>query len=233
MKSNRRSLIIMSIAQDTAQSDDPDQSLQSDTGLLTRKVGRPRSTKAHQAILHATLELFAEEGYDAMSIEAIAERAGVGKTTIYRRWDSKEELVLDAFRGMQAEFPVVDTGNLRNDMIHLLKLVWDMSNSHPLLEKLYVRIVGESRANPDLVRFFSERQLRPRLHLFRQMIERAQACGEIRKDLDPLLVLELFTGSLLSHLLLTGPLIGASYPSDFPEQIVDAVLQGLAPKPAQ
>jgi AcrR family transcriptional regulator len=214
----------------TTQSDDPDQSLQSDTGQLTRKVGRPRSTEAHQAILNATLELFADEGFDAMSIEAIAARAGVGKTTIYRRWNSKEELMLDAFRGMQAEYPVVDTGNLRHDMIQLLKLVWDMSNSNPLLEKLYVRIVGESRANPDLVRFFSERQLKPRLQHFRQMIERAQACGEIRKDLDPLLVLDLFTGSLISHLLLTGPLTSLSYPSDFPEQMVDAVLQGLSPR---
>src|SRR5207248_4960422 len=70
MKNNRRSLIIMSIVQDTAQSDDPDQSLQSDTGLLIRKAGRPRSTTAHKAILNATLELFADEGFDAMSIEA-------------------------------------------------------------------------------------------------------------------------------------------------------------------
>jgi AcrR family transcriptional regulator len=214
----------------STQSDDPDQSLQSDTSQPTRKVGRPRSTKAHQAILHATLELFADEGFDAMSIEAIAARAGVGKTTIYRRWDSKEELMLDATRSLQAEIPIVDTGNLRDDMIHLLKLVWDMSSRNPLLEKLYVRIIGESRANPDLYRFFYEHQLGPRLQHFRQMIERAQACGEIRKDLDPFIVLDLFTGPLVSHLLLTGPLASAPYPDDFPEQLVDAILQGLAPR---
>jgi AcrR family transcriptional regulator len=162
----------MITSKDSTQSDDPDQSLQSDTSQLTRKPGRPRSTEAHQAILNATLELFADEGFDAMSIEAIAERAGVGKTTIYRRWDSKEDLMLDAARSLQAEFPIVDTGNLRDDMIHLLKMVWDMSSSNPILEKLYVRIIGESRANPDLFRFFYERRLRPRLQLFRQMIER-------------------------------------------------------------
>ena len=65
----------MITSKDTTQSDDPDQSLQSATSQLTRKVGLPRSTKAHQAILYATLELFADEGFDAMSIEAIAERA--------------------------------------------------------------------------------------------------------------------------------------------------------------
>ena len=220
----------MTTSQDSTQTDDPDQPLQSATSQLTRKVGRPRSTKAHQAILHATLELFADEGFDAMSIEAIAARAGVGKTTIYRRWDSKEELMLDAARSLQAEFPIVDTGNLRDDMIHLLKLVWDMISSNPLLEKLYVRIIGESRANPDLFRLFSERQLGPRLHLFRQMIERAQACGEIRKDLEPFIVLDLFTGPLVSHFLLIEPLASAPHPDDFPEQMVDAILQGLAPR---
>jgi AcrR family transcriptional regulator len=220
----------MITSKDTTQSDDPDQSLQSDTSPLTRKVGRPRSTAAHQAILHATLELFADEGFDAMSIEAIAERAGVGKTTIYRRWDSKEDLMLDAARSLQAEFPIVDTGNLRDDLIHLLKMVWDMSSSNPLLEKLYVRIIGESRANPDLFRFFYERRLRPRLQLFRQMIERAQACGEIRKDLDPLVVLDLLTGPLVFHLLFARLLASAPYPDDFPEQMVDAILQGLAPR---
>lgn len=220
----------MMTSKDTTQSDDPDQSLQSDTSQVTRKVGRPRSTEAHQAILNATLELFADEGFDAMSIEAIAARAGVGKTTIYRRWDSKEDLMLDATRSLQAEFPIVDTGNLRDDMIHLLKLVWDRSSRNSLLEKLYVRIIGESRANPDLYRFFYEHQLGPRLQHFRQMIERAQACGEIRKDLDPFIVLDLFTGPLVSHLLLTGPLASAPHPDNFPEQMVDAILQGLAPR---
>src|SRR5260370_17324619 len=86
---------LMITSKDTAQSDDPDQSLQSDTSQLTRKVGRPRSTKAHQAILNATLELFADEGFDAMSIEAIADRAGAAKTTIYPRWDPQNKLILN------------------------------------------------------------------------------------------------------------------------------------------
>ena len=169
----------MMTSKDTTQSDDPDQSLQSATSQLTRKVGRPRSIEAHQAILHATLELFADEGFDAMSIEAIAERAGVGKTTIYRRWDSKEELMLDAARSLQAEFPIVDTGNLRDDMIHLLKLVWDMISSNSLLEKLYVRIIGESRANPDLFRLFYEHQLGPRLQ---HLSTDDRACAGVWRD---------------------------------------------------
>ena len=59
---------------------------------------RPRSAKSHRAILKATLELLGKVGFETMSIEAISARAGVGKTTIYRRYNSKEELVADQYR---------------------------------------------------------------------------------------------------------------------------------------
>jgi hypothetical protein len=62
------------------------------------------------------------------------------------------------------------------------------------------------------------------------MIERAQACGEIRKDLDPLVVLDLLTGPLVFHLLFARLLASAPHPDDYPEQMVDAILQGLAPR---
>ena len=105
-----------------------------------------------------------------------------------------------------------------------------MSGRNSLIDKLYVRIIGESRANPDLFRLFYEHRLGPRLQHFRQAIEQAQARGEIRKDLEPFLVLDLFMGPLVSRLLLTGPLASAPHSADFPEQMIDVVLQGLAPK---
>src|SRR5690348_14872878 len=63
---------------------------------VKRRAGRPRSARSHQAILQATIELLTEDGFEAMSIEAIAARARVGKTTIYRRWANKTDLVIDA-----------------------------------------------------------------------------------------------------------------------------------------
>src|SRR5450432_744304 len=84
--------------------------------------GRPRSAEADRAILAATLELLAERGLDAMSIEEVAARAGVGKTTIYRRWPSKGLLALDAFViSFRAEQPLPDTGTLRGDLVAALR----------------------------------------------------------------------------------------------------------------
>jgi len=83
-------------------------------------VGRPRSAEVHSAILTATLALLADEGFDGMSIEAVAKRADVGKTAIYRRWSSKEALVLDALKALDTEVLVVDTGNSREDAVAFL-----------------------------------------------------------------------------------------------------------------
>ena len=70
----------------------------------TKGPGRPRDPEADRAIHQATIELLGEEGYEGLSIEAVAARAGVGKTTLYRRWPSKEPLVVDAIKGSESEY---------------------------------------------------------------------------------------------------------------------------------
>src|SRR5260221_12467942 len=86
-----------------------------------RKAGRRRSAQSHQAILEATLALFAEVGFQGLSIEAIAERAGVGKTTIYRRWSSKEDVIKDPPDLFPAGKPVPDTATIANDLLYIAK----------------------------------------------------------------------------------------------------------------
>jgi AcrR family transcriptional regulator len=88
---------------------------------VNKKPGRPRSAQSHQAILRATLELLAEVGFGVMSIEAIAARAGVGKTTIYRRYTCKEELLADAIENVREEVLIPNTGNLWGDIDTLIE----------------------------------------------------------------------------------------------------------------
>src|SRR5260370_21589726 len=131
--------------------------------LTIRKAGRPRSAQSHQAILEATLELFAEVGYQGLSIEAIAERAGVGKTTIYRRWSSKEEIIKDALIIMRAGTDIPDTGNIRDDLLFITTTTRDIFKQNPLVGKLTTKLIAESKSNPEIYHTFYEKLVAPRI----------------------------------------------------------------------
>jgi len=94
-------------------------------------AGRPRSEEAHRAILDATLELLAEVGFSAMTVEGVASRAQVGKATIYRRWPSKLPLVVEAF-GQLPGFEEVDTGSLAEDLKKMIRAYLQAFNASPL-----------------------------------------------------------------------------------------------------
>src|SRR5215469_17564931 len=85
-----------------------------------RRPGRPRSEQADQAILSAALDLFAESGPDALCIEQVAAKAGVGKATIYRRWPGKEDMLLDAISMLRTQLPTPQGRSVRADLVALL-----------------------------------------------------------------------------------------------------------------
>jgi AcrR family transcriptional regulator len=197
-----------------------------------RKPGRPRSAQAHKAILAATLELLAQEGFQGLSIEDIAARAGVGKTTIYRRWSSKDELVIDAIHEVQVDLSTVDTGNFRNDLVILFKSAYKSLMANPLLPQLVLRLISEFQANPEIFQVFLTQLLIPRIQRFIYMIEQAQAREEIRKDIDWTLALELIAGPIFFHLLITHYLAPSMSSSDdkWVEQMIDAVMDAIGTK---
>ncbi len=198
-----------------------------------RKPGRPRSAQAHKAIIDTTLELLAEEGYQGLSIEGVAARAGVGKTTIYRRWSSKEELVMEALRHVQVDVPFVDTGNFHNDLVALLKTVYQgfMAHPSPFLGKVVFQFIGEYQANPEIFQDALTQLIFPRFQRFFHMVEQAQAREEIRGDIDPELVLELVAGSLYFRWIMRDLLLTSSTsPDEWIEQAIDAIMQGIGTK---
>jgi AcrR family transcriptional regulator len=197
-----------------------------------RKPGRPRSAQAHKAIIGATLALLAEEGFQGLSIEAVAAKAGVGKTTIYRRWSSKDELVIDAIRELQVDLPVVDTGNFRNDLVTLFKTAYQGMVARPLLGQLVLKFIGEYQTNPEIFQVFLTQLVIPRFQQFRHMVEQAQAREEIRRDIDWTLVIGLVTGPLYFHWIITRFLVPSSSfsPDEWVEQMIDAVMQGIGVK---
>ena len=92
-------------------------------GRRNRRPGRPRSEQAEQAIIEATLDLFAEQGFEGVCVEAVAARAGVGKATIYRRWPNKEELLLAAFGSLKSPFPEPKGVSVRDDLLAMVKVM--------------------------------------------------------------------------------------------------------------
>ncbi|MGG6264630.1 TetR/AcrR family transcriptional regulator [Leptolyngbya sp. AN03gr2] len=163
-------------------------------------LGRPRSTRSHQAILQAALECLGEVGYEAMSIEAIAARAGVGKTTIYRRYASKEELVADAIEQIREEILIPDTGNLQGDLDALIENAARISLT-PLGKQAIAMILSSAASNSQFAQIYWTKYLFPRRQAFAIVLERAKARNEISPTLDADLVFDSMSGIMLYALL--------------------------------
>lgn len=162
--------------------------------------GRPRSAQSHQAMLQATLELLAEVGFDAMSIDALAARAGVGKTTIYRRYNNKAELVADAIESIREEVLIPDTGSLWSDIDTLIENAAQITLS-PLGRQTVAMIISSASSNSEFAQIYWTKYLQPRRQAFAVVLERAKARNEVQADLDPGLVFDTMSGIMLYALI--------------------------------
>jgi AcrR family transcriptional regulator len=162
--------------------------------------GRPRSIHADQAILQATLDLLAEVGYQSISIEAIAARAGVGKTTIYRRYTSKEELVADAIESLRDDLAIPDTSSFWGDMDILINNAARKIDS-PLGRQTLALIISTASSNPQFAEVYWTKYTKLRREAFSKVLERAKSRGEIHKDADVDLIIDLVSGSLYYALI--------------------------------
>jgi len=165
-----------------------------------KSLGRPRSAQAHQAMLQATLELLAEVGFDAMSIDAIASRARVGKPTIYRRYTCKEELVADAIESFRQDVVIPNTGNLWDDIDELIKNA-ALITLTPLGRKTVAMIISSASSNSQFAQIYWTKYLQPRRQAFAVVLERAKARNEIQADLDPGLVFDTMSAIMLYALI--------------------------------
>jgi AcrR family transcriptional regulator len=162
--------------------------------------GRPRSTKSHQAMLRATLELLGEVGFENMSIEAISARAGVGKTTIYRRYSSKEELAADAIESIRQDVVIPNTGNLFSDLDELIENAAQITLS-PLGRQTVAMIISSAASNAQFAQIYWTKYLQPRREAFAKVIERAKMRNEIQVDVDPGLIFDSMSGIMLYALI--------------------------------
>ena len=193
------------------------------TADAPRSPGRPRSVRADEAIVQATLDLLAEgNSIEALSIEAIAARAGVGKATIYRRWPGKDALLLDALRTLKGAPPEPAGHSVRDDLVLLVGAVGH--NVDPRAAKIMPCLVPEVNRSPDHYQLY-QNIIEPRRRLMRDVLRRGVASGELRADLDIELAMALLSGPMVVQRVLRWH----SELDDriLPERIVDGVLEGL------
>ena len=162
--------------------------------------GRPRSAKSHQAILKATLELLGEVGFESMSIEAIAACAGVGKTTIYRRYNSKEELVADAIESIRQDVIIPNTGNFWDDLDELIENAAQITLT-PIGRQTVAMIISSASSNSQFAQIYWTKYLQPRREAFAVVIERAKTRKEIQIDIDSNLAFDSMSGIMLYTLI--------------------------------
>ncbi|MEU8262801.1 TetR/AcrR family transcriptional regulator [Micromonospora sp. NPDC048999] len=195
----------------------------SSTADAPRSPGRPRSIRADEAIVQAILDLLAEgTTIEALTIEAIAARAGVGKATIYRRWPGKDALLLDALRTLKGTPPEPAGHSVRDDLVLLVGAVGH--NIDPRAAKIMPCLVPEVNRSPDHFQLY-QNIIEPRRKLMREVLRRGVASGELRADLDIELAMALLTGPMLiQRMLRWHPELDEKI---LPEQIVDAALDGI------
>ena len=187
--------------------------------------GRPRSEKARAAILAATTDLLLAHGLAAVSMDTVAERAGVSKATIYRWWPSKELLALDALyeesAASQPRRP--DTGTLRGDLLALLQPWARLVTGRPY-GRLIAALVTRAQTDPAFGQQYRARFVQPRRDEARAILRRAIGRGEIPAGTRTEVALDLLYGPLY-HRLLHGH---APLDDEFVADVVDTTLAGLS-----
>ncbi len=195
------------------------------TAPTVARRGRPRDARCDEAILRATLEMLGEGGAGNLSIDGVAARAGVGKATIYRRWSSKEALLLEALSTDTNAIASPDSGTLRGD----LELYFDdlverlrQNQNSDVLPHLIEAACYDAEVRNSLDEYLSSRQLP-----LRQLLQRAQERGEIAARIDLAVVVDVLVGPVIYRRLMTRDRIDGV----FVRKLLDIVLTpaGLRP----
>lgn len=191
------------------------------------KKGRPRSEKSRKAILNATNKLLLQTSVQELSIEAIAKKAKVGKTTIYRWWPNKTAVVMDALAnqpGMQTPLPTASSHKeaILMQMDKLIRLV-DSNNGQTIAQ-----LFSEAQASEVSLNIFKDNLLEPLMDAIRYSIEEGQKNGEFRDDIDPSLAIDMLCGPIFFRLM-AHP---ADLEEDFRRTFPDEAIKILAPENA-
>jgi AcrR family transcriptional regulator len=193
-------------------------------GQDRKTPGRPRNAQVDQAIIQAVFDLLSSgQSADALSMEAVAAKAGVGKATIYRRWPNKEALLVDAVATMKGPLPEPRGESVRDDLVMLIAAMRNKRMEH--YGKVTMCLLPEIAKSP-VMRHIYQGVIEPRRDIMRGVLRRGIENGELRADLDVELTLLMLSGpTIAQNMVHWNPLVSDE---GFAEALVDAVLRGAA-----
>ena len=188
-----------------------------------RPPGRPRSERARRAILQAANELLESEGFAAVTVEAIAERAGVSKATIYRWWPNRAAVVMDGFLSIvSTEVPFPHTGRAREDIrIHMRRLAEAFSGK---IGRTVAALIAEGQSDPELAEALRSRWLLVRRTEAKEILRLGIERGELREDIDLEVAVDVLYGPIYYRMLVGH----APLNDDLADALADHIFTGLA-----
>jgi AcrR family transcriptional regulator len=192
-------------------------------------AGRPRDENATRRIRAAALALGTESGFEGLSVEAVAARAGVGKTTIYRRWPSVWSIIADALLDDVAKIaPLQQRSTARESLAaSMLMAARYFRGSRG---KVLRALIGRAQVDEKLHKALIKHWLVPRRQVTREFVRQGIAAGELRPDLDPDIVIDALYGPLYHQLLLPYDNDHGNLPDAYIKELVDTVFGGLERK---
>lgn len=189
-----------------------------------QRMGRPRDERIDDQITSAALEELSQGGFERFTVEAVASRAGVAKTTVYRRFPAREDLVVAALLRLNDDLPPAPPpGPVRDRLIAVLGAVRSRATSSSP-GRLLMQSVGEGLHSPELAEMVHARVLAPRRQVIRDVLEEGMRSGELRADLDPDALIPVLVGPMF---YLGAWKCVASAAAVSVESIVDTILFGL------
>lgn len=202
--------------------------MQARSQLVERPAKRPKQLRgeaATNAILQATHDLIVEEGYVRLTIDKVAERAGVARATIYRRWDSKQALVVDSARLGLKELEIPDMGSFREEirMYMMARLSWFVNDESTRATAASLAAVGEDPSTEETFGARTEVLATPVV----QAALRAKERGEIRQDVN----INALLGMVSGPLTFTANYLRRTPDLELVDAVVDVIYRGVATAP--
>ncbi|WP_409473577.1 TetR/AcrR family transcriptional regulator [Streptomyces sp. HC307] len=186
-------------------------------------IGRPRNHRADAAILRAAVTVLGESGFQGLTMEQVARRAGVGRATVYRRWHSKEEMIIGALDTLMADFDVEPSGDLHEDLFAMTRWLRDGLLNAPE-GRLLPHLAAQAVSDPNFPSSHMDTWVCPWRDAVEAVFVRGRADGLVRQDVNLTAVVDMLAGVVILRLFLGH---GKPLTDEQIQEMIDAVLGGV------